>query len=346
MKSILKCALIVLSVSLLTGWVYPQSGVNYPTAGVAKAFIEENKCTPAKQKECYAFSSANGTNGVLMYVYEGNYGASLNPHFVAGFIKKLQQDCYGVTEIGGACAYLKTQLQYLINTVQSPRGGMAVWPVWGNRADAMVQAELARFIYQQNQLHANQPSRVQIPGVDALYWKNLAQRAGIAFDWGYGWGGVVHYYDSSRYWYVAAGRNNQLYVLNVMAIALRFLDDMCAQHNAGNINDVRWCTRFNRGLTVLTDVGKSHVDIDDFHCPSNQDCSPGSSGIQAWSYHRIATETGMASCHYHQLNANAIKGLASRVQGMTPPGDTSNLTRFVLAWEHSYQQAVNIGLCP
>lgn len=345
MKIISKLGLIFLSINLLVGWTYPQQGVNYPTSGAAKEYIEENKCTPSKLKECYAFSSSGSTKGVLMYVYEGNYGASLNPHFIAGYIEKLQEDCYANTEIGGACSYLKTQLSHIINTAQSKRGGMAVWPVWGNRADAMVQAELARFIYKQNQYHAHNSARVQIPGADSEYWKNLSERAGITFDWGFGWGGVVHYYDANRYWYVAAGRNDQLYVLNVMAKAMGYLDDMCDEHEAGNINDSRWCTRFTRGLNVLTDVGKRHVDIDDFQCPSNRDCSPNSSGISAWSYHRVATETAISDCDYHQLNASSVRNLIPRLQRDSPPRDTSNLTRFVYAWENSYQQAVSIGLC-
>jgi len=295
------------------GWVYPRSGQNYPSQGRAHDYIAAAACGPGKSVGC--FGMANGST-VPFYLYE-TYGAVPNPHFISEYTFLLQSDCYFTPRIQEACQYLNDQLAWLEANGKSPHKGLSVWPVWNGIANGMVQGELAEVFVRQFDFTGNS------------HWLDLADRAGRAFDWSAGNGGVAHVYESGRYWYISSnvGHPDRLYVLNQMNFALLSLDSLCKRFGGD------WCVRLDRGLATLTRTGRWFVSVDDF-------AGATYNGISDWSYHRVAIQTYRASCSYHDLNARTLSEL-SRARG-----GISVFQQFIDRWRASYNVAVSAGLCP
>lgn len=303
-------------------WTYPQSGVNYPATGKAHNLVAAAACSPTKTDGCYGISTSAQSQNALMYVYGNGIGAELNPHFIVSYSSLLQQDCYYQSN-QQACSFLSSQLNYLVNAGQSPRTGMTVWPLYQGRSDGLVQGGISILFNKQYGFDGN------------TQWLTLRDRAGRAFDWSWSHGGIAHVYNSSQYWYVGAGRNNTLYVLNVMTKALLNLHDLCSEIGGD------WCTRRDRGWNVLNSVAKRNAGVDDFNCPT---CAPaGTANIGDWSYHRIASETGWSNCGYHWLNADTLYRLIGRLQNQK---DTTTIQFWANKWRASYDSSVAQGACP
>jgi hypothetical protein len=254
-------------------------------------------------------------------VYPG-FGAEFNPWPIVSYSSLLQKDCY---EQGNqeACGFLDNQLNYLVSVGQSPRTGMTVWPVYPGRSDALVQGGISILFNKQYAYDGN------------AQWSTLRDRAGRAFDWSWSKGGIAHGYSSTQYWYVAGGRNNTLFALNVLNKSLINLTDLCSELGGD------WCTRRDRGWNVLNAVAKRNAGVDDFNCPT---CAPsGASNVGDWSYHRIATETAKASCNYHWLNADTLYRLIGRLSNIK---DTSTIAFWANKWRGSYDNSVAQNICP
>ena len=239
----------------LAAWKLPSAPQNYPTEGTAAAWIASEACTPEKTAGCIGFSGLTP-----MWIYA--VGAVPNPHFIFLYARFLKEDCKTIPE---TCPYLETQLQWFRDNGVSPHRGLTVWPVWNGHANAMVQANLAEFLMDTD--------------------PDLAERAGRAFDWTAGNGGVAYVYELYRYWYLAAnvGTDNHLFILNQMNYAVIGLQRLCASYGEP------WCQRAGRGMNALNAVGKRSVAVDDFDAGG-------------WSYYRAAP-LSLARCWYHGVNA-------------------------------------------
>jgi len=246
--------LVILSL-LLSAWRLPSPSQNYPSEGTAAAWIASEACTSEKTTGCIGFSGLTP-----FWVYD--IGAVPNPHFIFLYARFLKEDCKIIPE---TCPYLEAQLQWFRDNGISPHQGLTVWPVWNGHANAMVQANLAEFLMDTDPV--------------------LAERAGRAFDWTAGNGGVAYVYELYRYWYLAAnvGTDNHLFILNQMNYAVIGLQRLCASYGEP------WCQRAGRGMNALNAVGKRSVAVDDFDAGG-------------WSYYRAAP-LSLARCWYHGVNA-------------------------------------------
>ena len=287
-------------------WHVPQAN-EFPTAGPAYEWLTKTSgLCASRDPASWCLGMSDEYSCIPVEVNPESSSAVLNPHQIASYAQVLAASCYENGNVGGSCTFLTKVLSYLETSKKSPRMGLDVWHVHTSDThddtstpslpDAMVQSAIA-LLFQKVAANESDP-KTKKQYVDRM------RRAGNAFDWAYGNGGVAHDFDDTQFWYIGAHplESNPRYALNVMAKALNDL------HDLGKLDpeDQKWELRVARGLNMLCHPDTSPISVASFHGETFK-------GIQDWSRHRVRNvRSRPASCGYHRLNLNTLTRLISR----------------------------------